>query len=110
MKVRSGWNSEYARKKYDVEVDEADLARLLLAAGIPLEAQPLVPAGEVHTVLYCTAEILARTTLAAHARAKPGEFPDDFRQQLAEEVKVLRGQRDAAYARIRAAWEEQHRE
>jgi hypothetical protein len=107
MEVRSGWNSEFARKKYDVTLDEADLARLLLGAGIPLEAQPLLPAGDVHTILYCTAEILARTTLAAYAKAEPGGFPPDFRQRLADEARVLRDQRTAALTKVKSAWEAQ---
>ncbi len=39
MKVRKGFSTDYARSKFDVEVDEADLARLIMEHKFPPEAQ-----------------------------------------------------------------------
>lgn len=107
MEVRSGWNSEFARKKYDVTLDEADLARILLGFGIPAEAQATVSVDDAHTVLYTSAEIMARQTLAVYAREKPSEFPDDIRTRLVEEARVLRDKRTATLTGIKSAWEAQ---
>lgn len=61
MKVRSGWNSEFGRKKFDIELDGEDLVSLLIDAGIPGDA-PL-SFNEKYQFLYVTAEILARLRL-----------------------------------------------
>jgi hypothetical protein len=37
MMVRAGYNSEYGRKKFDVELDEADLHSLIFEAGATVE-------------------------------------------------------------------------
>jgi hypothetical protein len=96
MKVRSGWNSEYARKKYDVEVDEADLARILTARGIPLAALGTLTMGEVHDILYYTAEGLARLALGRYDKNMAGQCAEDFRK--------LQASRDEVLARVAARW------
>lgn len=93
MKVRSGWNSEYARKKYDVELDETDLARILQAADIPLEVQPKLNAAQAHALLYLSAEIMARQTLV--------RFDPSLKEDLQKEIAQLAGEKNAALAVIR---------
>lgn len=85
MEVRSGWNSEFARKKYDVTLDEADLSRILDDAGIPLEAQPKLSIAQAHALLYFSAEILARTTLKL--------FDPSMKESLDKEITALTEQR-----------------
>jgi hypothetical protein len=38
MEIREGVNSEYGRGKFDVTLDEGDLTRMLLEAGLPPDA------------------------------------------------------------------------
>lgn len=66
MKVRSGWNSEYARKKYDVELEEADLARILMQNGLDPAFTTRLSTGVAHCLLHWEAEILSRQTLVEH--------------------------------------------
>lgn len=94
MMVRSGWNSEYARQKYDVEVGEADLARILTSQGIPLEAMGSLTMGEAHDILYFTAEGLARLAL--------GRYDKGMAKQCAEDFRKLQAQRDEVLARVKA--------
>lgn len=110
MEVRAGWNSEYARKKYDVTLDEADLGRILLGEGIPLEAQASVSLDDVHTVLYCSAEILSRRTLVEFIL--DGQKTEDLEEEtarhvrkLAREARALKDRRTAALTGIRGTWE-----
>jgi hypothetical protein len=100
MEVRSGWNSEYARKKYDVTVDEGDLARILIAAGIPVAAQPGMTADDAHMILYTTAEIMARRTLV--------QFDPSQKEKLVAEARALNAQRAAVLDRVKKAWVSAH--
>jgi hypothetical protein len=97
LKVRSGWNSEYARKKYDVEVDEADLARIITGAGMPLEAVSIVTLGDAHNLLWYSAEILARQALVS--------FDPTLKQRLTEEARGLVQKRKDLLLKIRSQWE-----
>jgi hypothetical protein len=82
VKVRSGWSTDYGHEKYDVELDETDLSRILITGGIPLEAQARLSPTEAHTLLYCSAEIIARMALA--------RFDPKQRDKLKAEVAALR--------------------
>lgn len=93
MEVRSGWNSEFARKKYDVTLDEADLARILLGAGIPLAAQPGLSEDHAHMLLWTSAEILARRTLV--------QFDPSLKEKLVTEAKQLSARRAKALTEIK---------
>lgn len=93
MEVRSGWNSEYARKKYDVSLDEGDLSRILDAAGIPLEAQPKLTLAQAHALLYFSAEIIARQTLIL--------FDPSQREALTEEIAGLQAQKAQGLAAVK---------
>jgi hypothetical protein len=97
VKVRSGWNSEYARKKYDVEVDEADLARIITAAGMPMEALSIVTLGDAHNLLWYSAETLARQALVS--------FDPSLRAKLTEEARELVQKRKDLVLKIRSQWE-----
>lgn len=96
MKVRSGWNSEYARKKYDVELDEADLARILIAGRVPLEAQATLALADAHNLLWYSAEIMARQSLAS--------FDPSLKKKLVEEATELNRQRAHLLGKIRNQW------
>lgn len=54
MIVKTGWNSEFAREKFDVGLGEEDLPRILDEAGIPPDAHLTV--SEAFRVLYFSAE------------------------------------------------------
>lgn len=99
MEITSGWSSDYAKKKYAVTLDEGDLTRILLGEGIPLEARATLTADEVHTILWASAEIMARRTLVAH--------DPSMREQLAKEAKQLNDKRTAALTGIRSRLEAQ---
>jgi hypothetical protein len=96
MIVRSGWSSEYAKKKYDVELDEGDLLRILTEAGLPGIARGTLTLGEVHAILWCTAEILARQTLVS--------YDPSLKQQLTKEARDLRDKRTAVLEVVKARW------
>jgi hypothetical protein len=101
MEVRSGWNSEYARKKYDVTLDEGDLARILQEAGIPLEAQPALKLSQAHALLYFSAEIIARQTLLRYAKTASGKADSEVRgvvSDLETEIEQLMRQKAQALA------------
>lgn len=91
MEVRSGWNSEYARKKYDVILDEADLARILHKAGLPVDM--MLSVDDAHTLLYATAEIKARATLS--------RFDPSLTDELKAEARGFAYERDAVLRRLK---------
>lgn len=93
MMVRAGWSTEYARDKYDVELDETDLARILGDAGIPAEAQSSLKLREAHTLLYCSAEIIAREALV---RCEP-----KLKERLLAEAAKLAAERNALLTSLR---------
>jgi hypothetical protein len=100
MMVRSGWNSEYARKKYDVELDEADLARILISGRVPLEAQSTLSLADAHNLLWFSAEIMARQSLAS--------FDPTLKDKLQEEARELNQKRAYLLGKIRNQWDAAH--
>jgi hypothetical protein len=52
--VKVGFNTDYGKDKFDVGLDETDLARILAEAGIPPDA--LLTELEAFQVLHATAE------------------------------------------------------
>jgi hypothetical protein len=97
MEITSGWSSDYAKKKYAVTLDEADLARILLGEGIPLAVQASITLDEAHTILWASAEIMARRTLVQH--------DPSMKEQLAKEARQLNDRRTAALTGIRSRTE-----
>jgi hypothetical protein len=59
MMVRFGWNSEYGRKKFDVELDEGDLLALMLEAGLSAECIPKLTTSQKYLLLKNEAELLS---------------------------------------------------
>ena len=93
MRVRSGWSSEYAKKKFDVEMDENDLTRMLLDNGISQEYHDKISVAERFRVLYCEVEIISRATLFVYDNSKA--------ELLKGEIERLREQRDAVYTKAK---------
>lgn len=93
MKVRSGWNSEYARKKYDVELDEADIIRILIQHGLDPALSPRLPVAAAHSLLRWEAEIFSRQTLLEHdpeQAVHQQRIIDDFTAKRDELIKRLK--------------------
>lgn len=60
MKARAGYNSQFARRKYDIEVDEGDLDRIILESGLdPKLVRPSLTTVQAHALLRSEAEFLA---------------------------------------------------
>ena len=104
MKVRSGWSSEYAKKKFDVELDETDLFRIITGAGLPEHAVGEVTLREAFDILHTSAEIIARETLI--------QFDPSLKQSLLAEATVLADKRRSTLTGVRSrleATEELHK-
>lgn len=102
MKIRSGWNSEpYGRRKFDIEVEEDDLRRILQANGIPLERADTMSVRDAYAILYCEAEVLSRAALARHYRSE-GK-PDETIEHVMAEIRALREEQETFLARYRPA-------
>jgi hypothetical protein len=71
MHLVQGWNTEFGRVKFDVLLDESDLARLLAEAGLPPEAASRMTTREVFQLLLVEGE---RFTMAAALMA--GHVPE----------------------------------
>ncbi len=66
MKVRQGWSGEVEPNrwaKFDIEVDEIDLIRILVEAGIPVEVGVDLPTATVFQILENEAERLVLVKL-----------------------------------------------
>ncbi len=99
MEVRSGWNTEMGRKKFDVTIQEPDLWRMLAANGIPPDRASDLTSGEAFQVMWLEAEIVAKATLVIHL-----EGQDDLRaaENVKQENKELRQKRADAFAALRS--------
>lgn len=93
LKVRYGWNTPMGRVKFDVEVDEADLPRILIECGVDVSAAAAMRAQDVYTVLYCEALIFSA---AAQMRQEP-----ENTQTLLQEIRDRRLERERALQRYR---------
>jgi hypothetical protein len=80
VKIRYGWNTPLGRVKFDVEVDEADLPRILIECGVDVSHAATMSAKDVYRVLYCEALMFSA---AAQARQEP-ESTEALRQEIAE--------------------------
>jgi hypothetical protein len=100
MQIRSGWNSEpYGRRKFDIELGEGDLLRVLQANGIDTAKASALPHNDAYAILYCEAEILARAALIRHyqSEGKPAETI----QAVIGEITALRAEQETFLARHR---------
>lgn len=62
MIVKLGFNTDFGRDKFDVGLDETDLARILEEAHIPVDAK--LTSTEVFQILRCEAEKYCRVQMA----------------------------------------------
>lgn len=92
MQVRAGWNTEYGRDKFDVTMEEADLHRVLIEYGIPVEVANTFPATIVFKIMWVEAEIFSQATLARKADSKA------LREAAAAEVASRKAERDRLLA------------
>lgn len=74
------------RVKFDVEVDETDLPRILTECGVDVSHAATMSATDVYTVFYCEALIFSA---AAQARQEPENIV-----ALKQEIADRRAQRD----------------
>ena len=93
MIVKIGWNTQYAEQKFDVGLDETDLARILAEEGIPPDAQ--LTSAEAFTILLTRAEwfsehVRAMKTGDGNARELARKACDDYNDRLAK-VKARLG-------------------
>ena len=81
------------------------LARILAESGIPVDYVAHVSLDDAHAVLYCTAEILSRRTLAQYlmdgrpAKQLPADVQSEV-EKLAREAKQLAERRKEVLGRI----------
>ena len=85
MFIKCGWNTDFGKEKFDVGLDEIDLARILAEAGIPPDAQ--LTSLDAFQILHAEAE---RYCAAKRAQVVPSEA-----EGCKMEVKRLTGLRRA---------------
>ena len=68
MFVKTGWNTDFGKQKFDIGMDETDLARILAEVGISPDAQ--LTSREVFQILRLEAE---RFSAAQRAQVVPSE-------------------------------------
>jgi hypothetical protein len=81
MLLRNGWNTSMGRQKFDVEVSETDLVRILHEAGVEDAAGTVLtmPTRDVFLILQCEAEIWATMGLR---RLAPDTAEDAARKEI----------------------------
>lgn len=96
MIVKLGFNTDFGRDKFDIGLDETDLARILTEAGIAPDA-PLVST-EVFLVLHAEAEWYCAGQRAAVTEGKEAEHWKSEaarlgrkRRELLERIKARYG-------------------
>lgn len=72
MEIRCGWATEYGGVKYDVSVHEADLTRILTAAGVSAQRHSEVTAEEAWAIMDAEARWLAEHASARYLRGTGG--------------------------------------
>jgi hypothetical protein len=90
MRVRQGWSGEVEPDrwaKYSVELDEADLCRLL--PDVDLSAVPVV---RLYQLLDNEAEILITAKLQAKHGFKANERLAELLTHRTETIKIIKGQ------------------
>lgn len=87
MMLKLGFNTDYGKDKFDVGLDETDLARILADAGIPPDA-PLTQA-EAFLVLHCEAEWLCAGKRATVTEGTEARHWQEEAQRLGKKRPVL---------------------
>ena len=97
MRERSGWSTEYAREKFDVEVDDNDLDRLLAEWQIDPAYQAKVTTVMRHQALSSLANWLAAAELARflEQRGEPGTTATHAETAYRKHVEAMWGIRAA---------------
>lgn len=101
MRVSAGWNTDFGKVKFSVDVGEDDLGRLLMQGGLPIEARESLTMGEAYRICYCSAEMLARDALI---RFDPGQ-----EDRLREEMSTLSAERREVLEGVKARWQPSER-
>jgi len=91
MFVKTGWNTDFGKQKFDIGMDETDLARILTEAGISPDAQ--LTSRETFQILRMEAE---RFSTVQRAQVVPAEA-----EGCRLEVKRLTGQLAAQLDSVR---------
>lgn len=99
MKVDCGWGFDYGRVKYNIELDEGNLADLLDEHGIPVDTRLTV--GEKFAVLNNECQAYAKLM-----RLKAGELSDKQAADLREQIVTHKGLRDAMLDKVSARLKE----
>jgi hypothetical protein len=102
MKVRSGWATEYARDKFDIEVDEADLERLCADWQIQPALRTLFTAAMTFSVLSTLAEMLAAFELAKFLAPGPSGVASDEHGKAVQRYQAAHQAHVAVMQGIRA--------
>jgi len=66
MLVKTGWQNDFGKQKFDVELNEIDLARILADAGIPPDAA--LTSLEAFRLMLTEAERFSESVRAARLR------------------------------------------
>jgi hypothetical protein len=98
MEVRQGWNTAMGRNKFDVTIEEADIARIFIEHDLPPERSSEVPAKLVFQVMEHTASLYAG---AVHVRFYTAEGQHDQAQACVREIAEVKAKRDSILAEIR---------
>jgi hypothetical protein len=102
MQVRSGWNSEpYGRRKFDVELGEPDLRRILISHDVDPGTADTMSGRTAFRILYCEAEILARYALLRHLESDDAAT-DAAADAVKGEIRELQKERDGYLAPLKA--------
>jgi hypothetical protein len=98
MNITRGFNSEYGRYKFDVMIEEGDLARLLMEHHIPVEQAPLLTCAEAYQVMCVEADILVNNATVKYLDSE-GRSEDSIK--LKEQAGVLQQHRKTLLAGVR---------
>jgi hypothetical protein len=100
MLVKLGFNTDYGMDKFDVGLDETDLARILADAGIPPDA-PLASV-EVFQVLHLEAEWLCAGKRSTVTEGSEAEHWKAEAQRLGAKRRVQLERIEARLGRVPA--------
>jgi hypothetical protein len=95
MRIKRGWSTDYGKNRFDAEVEEADLLRVLAEAGFgdPAKIAAEMKASDVYRVLDAEVMSYVHDTLRKHEKPKAAEH--------SARVREYRAERDAILARYR---------
>jgi len=93
MVIKTGWQNDYGKQKFDIELNEVDLARILADNDIPPDAA--LTSAEVFRLLMLEAEFFSESVRAARltdgeAKLIAGEARTS-RNDLLGKIKVRLG-------------------